>query len=217
MDNTAQNNSSSQPPKTGKSNNSDDTIAQLQAQLSSLQNQKISEEQKLTQQLQEEKEFDETNNDLQTTQTPNQPLTQLTQQPIQDDQIIDPKQIKDKANKERKDELVGTPTPERVPYKEVQAEFEPPQELEEWMEKKPDPKEMTLPKPIEDEFGDILVAASQVPKPNIILPMDEEEIKKGLHHKIIDSIRWLAEWCKRNILLYPKRVFYNKNKKENKT
>lgn len=29
----------------------------------------------------------------------------------------------------------------------------------------------------------------------ITLPLTEEQVKEGLHHKIIDAFRWLAEWC----------------------
>lgn len=29
----------------------------------------------------------------------------------------------------------------------------------------------------------------------IVLPLSEKEIEEGLHHKVRDSIRWLAEWC----------------------
>jgi len=33
----------------------------------------------------------------------------------------------------------------------------------------------------------------------VVLPLTEAEIEEGLHHKVKDSIRWLAEWCKRFI------------------
>jgi hypothetical protein len=29
----------------------------------------------------------------------------------------------------------------------------------------------------------------------IVLPLSEEEIEEGLHRKVRDSFRWLAEWC----------------------
>lgn len=46
------------------------------------------------------------------------------------------------------------------------------------------------------------------PKQTIILPLDEEEVRRGLHHKVIDAIRWLAEWSVYMIKKYPGRVFY---------
>lgn len=40
-------------------------------------------------------------------------------------------------------------------------------------------------------------AATQVLQtgPTIQLPLTEAEIEKGLHHKVWDSILWLATWC----------------------
>ncbi|MAG59173.1 hypothetical protein CMO96_00050 [Candidatus Woesebacteria bacterium] len=32
---------------------------------------------------------------------------------------------------------------------------------------------------------------------SVTLPLTEDEIKHGLHHKITDAIRWLAEWSVR--------------------
>lgn len=29
----------------------------------------------------------------------------------------------------------------------------------------------------------------------ITLPLTEDQVRTGLHHKIIDGARWLAEWC----------------------
>jgi hypothetical protein len=45
-------------------------------------------------------------------------------------------------------------------------------------------------------------------KPNIVLPLTEVELQEGLHHRVIDGIRWLAEWCRLMIKKYPGRVFY---------
>ncbi|NMC35884.1 hypothetical protein GYA49_02455 [Candidatus Beckwithbacteria bacterium] len=117
-------------------------------------------------------------------------------------------QITQTRDKERQDEQVGTPSPERVPIREVQADFEPSGEIAEFVKPTPNPQTITLPKPVEDEYGDLLVQATQISKPNITLPVSEEEIEKAFHHKVADSVRWLAEWCHRNILLYPGRVFF---------
>ena len=112
-------------------------------------------------------------------------------------------------DKEREHQ-VSSSTPEKVMYQEVQTEFEPPAELEKWMEKVPNPQTVTLPKPVKDEYGDILIQATNIPRPKIILPLDEMTVNKALHQRISDSIRWLGEWCKRTILLYPGRVFFQK-------
>jgi len=45
-------------------------------------------------------------------------------------------------------------------------------------------------------------------KPNIVLPMNSQEINNGLHKNIFESVRWLSEWCVMMIKKYPGRVFY---------
>lgn len=50
--------------------------------------------------------------------------------------------------------------------------------------------------------------APQLQKQTIILPLDEEGVRRGLHHKVVDAIRWLAEWSLYMIKKYPGRVFY---------
>lgn len=45
-------------------------------------------------------------------------------------------------------------------------------------------------------------------KPQIVLPMTEEELRNGLHYRVVDGVRWLAEWCQMMIKKYPGRVFY---------
>lgn len=53
------------------------------------------------------------------------------------------------------------------------------------------------PSPVADDRGQPLLTPSQPAPTTITLPLTEEEIKHGLHHKIIDSVRWLALWCVR--------------------
>jgi len=110
----------------------------------------------------------------------------------------------------RKESISQSNTEETVRYKEIGAELTHDKELEKWIEEVPDPAKITLPKPVHDEYGQILVQASQIPKPKIILPITEPEMEKALHHKVADSFRWLYEWAKRIILLQPGRVYYNK-------
>lgn len=66
---------------------------------------------------------------------------------------------------------------------------------------------------VTDDMGKTIMAASKMSgKQRIVLPLDEEEIRKGLHHKMIDAVRWLAEWSVYIIKKYPGRVFYRTNK-----
>jgi hypothetical protein len=74
------------------------------------------------------------------------------------------------------------------------------------------PSSVKTPAPkVQDDFGNVVMQAAQKQvKAKIILPMDEIEVKEGLHHKIIDAARWLAEWCVLMIKKYPGRVFYKR-------
>lgn len=54
----------------------------------------------------------------------------------------------------------------------------------------------------------IMGLAPKPQKQTIILPLDEDGVKQGLHRKVMDAIRWLAEWSVYMIKKYPGRVFY---------
>ncbi|KKU02856.1 MAG: hypothetical protein UX99_C0020G0011 [Candidatus Amesbacteria bacterium GW2011_GWB1_47_26] len=61
-------------------------------------------------------------------------------------------------------------------------------------------KEAELGKPVVDDYTkQVLVAAAVPQKPKVTLPLTDDQIKKGLHHKIWEGIRWLAEWCLRQL------------------
>ncbi|KKS65679.1 MAG: hypothetical protein UV35_C0035G0002 [candidate division WWE3 bacterium GW2011_GWB1_42_6] len=65
---------------------------------------------------------------------------------------------------------------------------------------------------VDSQLGDMgKVVSAQfagVTKSNIVLPLDQEEVAEGLHHKVWESARWLSEWCVMMIKKYPGRVFY---------
>lgn len=137
-------------------------------------------------------------------------------QPV-DSQQVAPQQPKDKKKtyqvqqapslKEQK-EAFGPPFAEGVKIVEKK-EFEPSEEVAEWMEKV-EGKEIELPQPVKDEYGQILIEAARITKPKIVLPLTKKKVKKGLHHKVADSIRWLAEWCLRLLKMFPERASYKK-------
>jgi len=57
-------------------------------------------------------------------------------------------------------------------------------------------------KPASQSVGVIVV------KPNIVLPLQEQEISLGLRSGVVSGVKWLAEWCIMMIKKYPGRVFY---------
>jgi len=56
------------------------------------------------------------------------------------------------------------------------------------------------PQPIiDDQTGQVVLVDPTTQTPKIVLPLTQEEIEKGLTVQVIESIRWLAEWCLRMI------------------
>lgn len=60
-------------------------------------------------------------------------------------------------------------------------------------------KEAELAVPVMDDYTQqvLLKPAQQATK--VTLPLTDEEIKEGLHHKVWEAIRWLATWCLRQV------------------
>lgn len=108
-----------------------------------------------------------------------------------------------------KEVLAGSSSPETVKFQEIKSEFEESKETGEFIKNAANEDKIKMPKVIKDDYGDIILKASNAPKPNITLPVTEEELEKAFKKRVSDSIRWLAEWCKRNILMIPKRVFFS--------
>ncbi len=68
--------------------------------------------------------------------------------------------------------------------------------------------------PVADDTGQVVLTPAQSQQVAVTLPLTEEEIKHGLHHKIIDSMRWLSEWCWRitkKALVTGIKVIYRKD------
>lgn len=51
----------------------------------------------------------------------------------------------------------------------------------------------------DDKTGQAMLTPVQSQSATITLPLTSSQIQQGLHHKIGDAIRWLAEWCMRRI------------------
>ena len=106
-------------------------------------------------------------------------------------------------------EAPARPEPEKVPIRVIK-ETQPSKEVENWMKKLEKGEDINLPQPVTDDFGQTLVQPAVTQKPNIILPMTEEEINIGVTKKIVNSIRWMAEWCLRLFKKDSQRVEYKK-------
>ena len=115
--------------------------------------------------------------------------------------------------KEQREMLTNLKSQEKgmdtVRYKEYK-EVEIGSEVKDWMDKLENGDSSLLNQPVVDDYGQILLDNSTPQKPQIVLPLHEEEVEKAMHRKVIDSIRWLAEWCLRVIKIVGKRATFSK-------
>jgi len=112
--------------------------------------------------------------------------------PVAEPQDIKPQSVRPTVAKEQ--EVVGGVSPtETHPIVEVGMPKEIPEEVEGWLERVE--KDEVAEPPVIVHEGKPLVSPAAPQAVNVTLPLDDTGIKKGLHHKLFESIRWLAEWC----------------------
>lgn len=71
--------------------------------------------------------------------------------------------------------------------------------------------EIQLPGPIEvgkHQGQTVTISPSAPQQPNIVLPVTQDDFKKGFSQPVASAWRWLVEWVKRIILKNPGRVVY---------
>ena len=93
-----------------------------------------------------------------------------------------------------------------------QVDIEP--EVEGWLEKL-EKEDSKLQQPVtDDKTGQVVLDDNLKQQSNfkVVLPLTKDEVKKGLHHKVLDSVRWLAEWCIRMIKMFHEKVAYKRQK-----
>ena len=89
-----------------------------------------------------------------------------------------------------------------------QVDLEP--EVESWMEKL-EKEEGKLTQPVTDDKGQVILDDAQKQAGfKVVLPLTKDEVDQGLRLKVIDSLRWLAEWCLRLIKMFGNKVAYRK-------
>lgn len=93
-------------------------------------------------------------------------------------------------------------SPEKEGHPIIERRIEEPGELERLEEERAElegyiEKVERTPKkePVTDDGGQVVLTPSGSKQVAITLPLTEEEIKHGLHHKVVDAIFWLAKWC----------------------
>lgn len=96
---------------------------------------------------------------------------------------------------EKEKEVIGS----KEVIREVGKEIEPPKEVEE-AGVKLKKEEIKLPPPVE-KLG-VKPSGPAVPlpsQPTVTLPLTDDQVMKGLVSPIISSLRWLAEFCLRQL------------------
>lgn len=102
------------------------------------------------------------------------------------------------------DENKKYPVIDAEPNPEIEKELEP------YLEKIE--KEQFLQKTITDDYGQALVSAPSPQQPNIVLPISQNQYNIGLTQKVTESVRWLAEWCKRLVKIFGNRIVFREAK-----
>ncbi len=101
---------------------------------------------------------------------------------------------------------------EKTPITEYTRKVDIEPEVEGWIEKL-EKEDAQLQQPVtDDKTGQVVLDDLQKEKDKfkVILPLTKDEVEKGLHYKVVDSIRWLAEWCIRMIKIFGKKVVYRR-------
>lgn len=101
--------------------------------------------------------------------------------------------------------------PEKTPITEYTSNVDLEPEVEGWLEKL-EKEDTNLQQPVvNQQTGQIVLDDTQSQGGfKVVLPLTKDEIEKGLHHKMIDGLRWLAEWCLRLIKMFGNKVAYRK-------
>lgn len=109
---------------------------------------------------------------------------------------------------------IGVGSQEVTPITEFtrQVDIEP--EVEGWLEKLEKEDSKLQQSVTDDKTGQVVLDDSSAPQSNfkVVLPLTKDEVDKGLHHKVLDSVRWLAEWCIRMIKMFHEKVAYKGQK-----
>lgn len=144
------------------------------------------------------------------------PVTQAIGQAVQSGAVPQPLQPQTQPSVQpvggvHKEQLaVPTKPPETVMMEEVgrQAELEP--EVEGWLEQLKQEGEITLPQPLKDDSGQVMMAEMpvQVVGDKIVVPMTQQSLAANLKKPISDSGRWLAEWVQKLKKMFGDRVAF---------
>jgi len=129
-----------------------------------------------------------------------------SQKPVQTPPVITGQSI---GGKERVE--MGAGRQEDTPMTEFTRNVDLEPEVEGWLEKV-EKEDSQSPQAITDDKGQVVLddSAQQNVGFKVVLPMTKDEVEKGVQHKVLDSVRWLAEWCIRMVKMFGNKVAYRR-------
>ncbi len=100
---------------------------------------------------------------------------------------------------------------EKTPITEYTRSVDLEPEVEGWLEKL-EKEETKLNQPVTNQTtGQVVLDDAQKQTGfKVVLPLTKDEVEKGLRHQVVDSLRWLAEWCLRLIKMFGNKVAYRR-------
>lgn len=103
--------------------------------------------------------------------------------------------------------------PEKTPITEFTRNVDLEPEVESWLEKL-EKEDTRLQQPVVDDSstgsGQVVLDNTQPSNFKVVLPLTKDEVEKGLKDKVVNSVRWLAEWCMRMIKMFGNKVVYKR-------
>lgn len=114
------------------------------------------------------------------------------------------------GNVAKEAEPINFGSAETAPVVEI-GEMEVPQEVSEYVKKEKKENHELLEK-IEHQGQTVVAPAVQNDLPEIVLPMTKTSFDKGMSMTVVNSAKWLAEWCFRVVKKFHGRVVYAQNR-----
>ncbi|OGV93807.1 hypothetical protein A3B57_03460 [Microgenomates group bacterium RIFCSPLOWO2_01_FULL_47_10] len=97
---------------------------------------------------------------------------------------------------------------ETAPVVELAENEAVPENVSSWMEKLEQGEDIQLPQSVVQDDQVLVQSVGDANDEQIVLPMTEAQVTKGLHEHLFTGARWLAEWCVRLVKKFHGHVVY---------
>jgi len=100
---------------------------------------------------------------------------------------------------------------EKAPVIEVREHERVPEDVQSWIEELEDANEVQIAEPITDDGQVVLDNAVTFKEDKIVLPITQATVQQGMKQQVVESARWLAEWCTRLMKMLGDKVQYKQD------